>query len=47
MEQDLLRMAYIKLSDAVELLKMSGEILLAEEVEVVADKVARATLVDE
>jgi hypothetical protein len=40
-------MAYIKLSDAVELLKMSGEILLAEEVEVVADKVARATLVDE
>jgi hypothetical protein len=42
--EKLLRLTYIKLMDAVELLQSIGEDLLADEVETVAAKVGRAAL---
>ena len=42
--EELLRLAYIKLMDAVELLQSIGEDLLADEAEAVAAKVGRAAL---
>jgi hypothetical protein len=42
--EKLLRLAYMKLMDAVELLQSIGEDLLADEVETVAAKVGRAAL---
>jgi hypothetical protein len=42
--EELLRLAYIKLMDAVELLQSIGEDLLADLAEAVAAKVGRAAL---
>ena len=42
--EELLRLAYMKLMDAVELLQSIGEDLLADEAEAVAVKVGRAAL---
>jgi hypothetical protein len=42
--EELLRLAYIKLMDAVELLQSIGEDLLADQAEAVAAKVGRAAL---
>jgi hypothetical protein len=42
--EELLRLAYLKLMDAAELLQNIGEDLLAEEAEAVAAKVGRAAL---
>ena len=42
--EELLRLAYLKLMDAVELLQSIGEDLLADEAEAVAAKVGRAAL---
>ena len=42
--EKLLRLAYLKLMDAVELLQSIGEDLLADEAEAVAAKVGRAAL---
>jgi hypothetical protein len=42
--EELLRLAYLKLMDAVELLQSLGEDLLADEAEAVAAKVGRAAL---
>jgi hypothetical protein len=42
--EELLRLAYMKLMDAVELLQSIGEDLLADEAEAVAAKVGRAAL---
>jgi hypothetical protein len=39
-----LRLAYMKVMDAVELLQTMGEDLLADEAHAVADKVGRAAL---
>ena len=42
--EELLRLAYMKLMDAVELLQSLGEDLLADEAEAVAAKVGRAAV---
>ena len=42
--EDLLRLAYIKLSDAVELLREAGEEMLALAAESLTDKVGRAAI---
>ena len=42
--EKLMRLAYLKLMDAVELLQSIGEDLLADEPEAVAAKVGRAAL---
>jgi hypothetical protein len=38
-EEELLRLAYVKIAAAEKLLTMAGETLLAEEAEVLAEKV--------
>jgi hypothetical protein len=42
--EELLRLAYLKLMDAVELLQSIGEDLLADEAEGVAAKIGRAAV---